>query len=356
MKRIIDRSFLLVFSFLFFIHLEEETLFVISLLIALIYSFGEELVHTDRIARIFCWSFVPAVLGFPFLLYFYPLASYTSFRRKQYPAVFICILAGFHYFVQMKAYPPHFFILLLGIGFSAYLCFNTERFTNLNKTFIHTVDSDREQQLELSKRNHILLENQDYKIYAATLQERNRIAREIHDNVGHLLSRSILLVGAMKTINKSDALKVPLDHLDESLNSAMTSIRTSVHDLHDESVNLSDAIHDLLDSFEFCPVELKYDMGKDIPKEVKYAFITITKEALTNISKHSNATDVSILMREQPVLYQLRIQDNGQNASVNDNGIGLSNMKKRISLLHGNIQITTEDGFQIFITVPKESC
>ena len=49
----------------------------------------------------------------------------------------------------------------------------------------------------------------------------------------------------------------------------------------------------------------------DIPKEIKYSFIAITKEALNNVMRHSNANEVKILAREHPGLYQLIIEDNG---------------------------------------------
>ena len=52
-------------------------------------------------------------------------------------------------------------------------------------------------------------------------------------------------------------------------------------------------------------------MGYDIPKEIKYSFIAITKEALNNVMRHSNANEVKILAREHPGLYQLIIEDNG---------------------------------------------
>lgn len=59
-------------------------------------------------------------------------------------------------------------------------------------------DDSEERTLLLAEKNKALQEKQNYEIYAATLRERNRIAREIHDNVGHLLSRTILLTGAGK--------------------------------------------------------------------------------------------------------------------------------------------------------------
>lgn len=157
----------------------------------------------------------------------------------------------------------------------------------------------------------MLVEKQNYEIYTATLKERNRIAREIHDNVGHLLSRSILITGAAKAVSSSEAVSPLLDSLDISLNQAMTSIRTSVHDLHDESVNLRESVEGLISEFQFCPVSLDYDMGLEIPREIKYCFISIVKEALSNMVRHSNATGAHIVMREHPALYQLCIEDNG---------------------------------------------
>ncbi|MFR2337816.1 sensor histidine kinase [Mediterraneibacter gnavus] len=221
-------------------------------------------------------------------------------------------------------------------------------------------DDSTEKNLLLEEKNRMLAEKQDYEIYAATLKERNRIAREIHDNVGHLLSRSILITGAAKAINASDALSPVLDDLDHSLNQAMTSIRTSVHDLHDESLNLKEAAESLTSDFTFCPVTLNYDMGFEVPREIKYCFISIVKEALSNVARHSNATLVQITMREHPALYQLCIEDNGTLTESNletllpNRGIGLSNMNDRLKVLNGNLQITIQKGVRLFITIPKE--
>ena len=218
------------------------------------------------------------------------------------------------------------------------------------------------------KNRAYVLEKQDYEIYAATLRERNRIAREIHDNVGHVLSRSILMTAACKTINKDESLDPLLGNLEESLNGAMNSIRSSVHDLHDDAVNLEDAIKGLVKDFSFCPVTLTYDMSRQVPREVKYSLISITKEGLSNVMRHSNADSVNILLREHPALYQLCIEDNGTlgheipdiHAETDSNkmenvsgGMGLSNIRDRVKALGGTVQITQEKGFRIFVTIPK---
>ena len=201
-----------------------------------------------------------------------------------------------------------------------------------------------------------------------TLRERNRIAREIHDNVGHVLSRSILMTAACKTINKDESLDPLLGNLEESLNGAMNSIRSSVHDLHDDAVNLEDAIKGLVKDFSFCPVTLTYDMSRQVPREVKYSLISITKEGLSNVMRHSNADSVNILLREHPALYQLCIEDNGTlgleipdiHAETDRNkmenvsgGMGLANILDRVKALGGTVQITQEKGFRIFVTIPK---
>ena len=97
-------------------------------------------------------------------------------------------------------------------------------------------------------------------------------------------------------------------------------------------------------------------MGFEVPKAIKYCFIAIIKEALTNVAKHSNATNVSILVREHPSLFQLIIADNGTKLPISDyTGIGLTNMQERIANLKGTIQINKKNGYRIFISIPKQT-
>ena len=69
--------------------------------------------------------------------------------------------------------------------------------------------------------------------------------------MGHLLSRCILIVGAMKIVNEDEKLSSSIEQLEESLNTAMTSVRESVHDLHDDSVNLREVTEELVGEFTF---------------------------------------------------------------------------------------------------------
>lgn len=245
--------------------------------------------------------------------------------------------------------------------------YQTRRYSLLDMRYRRIRDDSVEKNLLLREKNQSILEKQDYEVYTATLRERNRIAREIHDNVGHMLSRSILMVGAMKAVHGEGNLKEPLCQLEDTLNAAMTSVRVSVHDLHDEAINLKEVLESLVGEYTFCKATLMYDMGYDVPRELRYGFIAIVKEALNNVMKHSDATWVKVVAREHPGLYQLIIEDNGTSKGLGldggnpnpskgqeeNRGIGIRNMKERVDGFDGNLEIRTQGGWRIYITVPK---
>lgn len=354
MKYIRDLGFLFLYCLLTLFHTPPDFFYILAFLAALIVCCMDSFLDLRAAIIPIIALYLTAAFISPVFLYFFPTITYILFRHKRY---ILILLGGLFYLYFLNQGTINLFSFtwgLLGFFLSFYFLQDAERYEQLDSLYRHTRDDSKELNLLLTEKNHTLLEKQDYEIYTATLRERNRIAREIHDNVGHLLSRSILMVGALKAVNNQQTLEEPLDTLEISLNSAMDSIRSSVHDLHDEAINLEEVINSLLKEFHFCPVSFHYDMGRDIPRDIKYSFISITKEALSNIIKHSNATNVNVLMREHPALYQLCIEDNGSDAAFSESGIGLVNMKERVHGLKGNIQILNEKGVKIFITIPKE--
>lgn len=214
-------------------------------------------------------------------------------------------------------------------------------------------DDQTEKDMIQKEHDRMLMENQNNMIYMATLKERNRIAREIHDNVGHTLTRSILQLGAIKAINTEPVLKKPLNDLHGSLGDAMTNIRKSVHDLHDESIDLESSIRQLTEGISALDIHVDYDMSNTIPKDIKYSFIAITKEAVSNAVKHSNGDTLDILLREHPGFYQLIVKDNGTDIKINNTGIGLANITDRVNAMKGTLKISTDKGFKLLITVAK---
>lgn len=301
---------------------------------------------------IFSLLFLLAGLCIPTFTPFLPLLFYELADNRLWqllPAFFIVFIASR---AQSAAYFVLFLLLFL---LTFYLKHKTLQLLQLEQNFRRLRDTSTEHSLLLQQKNQELIRQQDYEIYTATLKERNRIAREIHDNVGHMLSRSILQSGALLAINKDPDLNEPLISLKDTLSLAMTSVRESVHDLHDDSIDLKSSLNAMIRNFADYDIQLAYDMDNVIPKNIKYCFIAIAKEALSNIAKHSNATRIRISVQEHPAFYQFIITDNGTNISVQHTGIGLINMQERVEQLHGHFSLTTEQGFHIFISIPKQT-
>ena len=368
MKHLANLGLLLLFCMvsLFFTH--PDMGYILAFLYAII-LICVILACTGRILlSLACLGQFAITIFCPDFLFFCPLSVYgllCAVHKNKMPvlsaSVLFLLLAGF--LLEL----PLLFLFLYFWGFAAAYLLEQSASTmeSMEDRLRRTQDDSTERDLLLTEKNRSLMEKQDYEVQAATLRERNRIAREIHDNVGHLLSRSILLTGAVKAVNHEPGLEKTLDSLEESLGLAMDSIRSSVHDLRDEAVDLDDAIRSLLKDFTFCPVTYCYDCGPNVPREVKYGFIAITKEALSNIIRHSSATRASVTLREHPAIYQLCIEDNGTGRDSRTNipgisgtpgaGMGLSNMKDRTDRLGGYFHILTEHGFKILITIPKET-
>lgn len=246
-------------------------------------------------------------------------------------------------------------ICLILCALSLYLHHKTLKQQKNSQALISLRDYSQEQNILMVKKNRELASMQETQVHLATLKERNRIAREIHDNVGHMLTRSILQAAALDAINQNDTLSAPLHELQDTLNTAMTNIRTSVHDLHDDSVDLENVIRQSLTALTDFDLSFEYDMAPYVPRDIKYTLIAIVKEAASNIIKHSNGNHVQVLLREHPVFYQCSIRDNGRVDKIKNNqGIGLLNMKERIEGLKGTFFLSHENGFHILITIPKQ--
>ena len=188
----------------------------------------------------------------------------------------------------------------------------------------------------------------------AILTERNRIAREIHDHVGHMISSCILQVGAITTIVKKDEEKALLRQLKTTLDEAMNQIRSSVHNIFDESVDLKAEMEKTLKILEKFNVDFLYDVSGEMEKEIKFSILAVVKEATNNIVKYSNGDSVVLQFREHPAFYQLLVSDNGTNKNSSVPGIGLKSMSERIEKLQGIFRVNDENGFEIFVSIPKK--
>lgn len=132
------------------------------------------------------------MLCFPAFGFYLPVFIYDIIQAKDY---FLLIPAGIGLIRFCPAFLSSAFILVLLMMLSAILSYAFGRISDYKEKLHHILDTSKEHAIMMHEQNQALIEKQNADIHAATLSERNRIAREIHDNVGHMLTRSLLQVG-----------------------------------------------------------------------------------------------------------------------------------------------------------------
>ena len=195
----------------------------------------------------------------------------------------------------------------------------------------------------------------------ATVHERNRIAREIHDSVGHALTaQSIQLYNAI-AFWQSDPTKAHQFLLESQslVKAALKDIRHSVSTLRSDPLQgkkLESAIFLLCQNFssrtKVVP-NFSFVLDHPLTEEIKLTIYRIVQEALTNMIKHSQPTVVNLEVQTFPEFLHLLIEDNGRgfNPEQNNAGFGLQGMRERVVALDGDLKIDSSLGCGCTITI-----
>ncbi len=305
--------------------------------------------------------------------YLFPVTCFFGTKKRLYASgVAACVV--YAYYIISERDPQMVMALILCVLASVAQLMSDDA-EKEKKEIISLRDSSKEREIGLEEENRLLAKNRDMMVKNATLSERNRIAREIHDNVGHMLTRSILQLGAIRVMNKDETVDGALGDLKDTLDNAMTSIRTSVHDLHDESVDLAGALADILSDVKGFETKLDVDLDSSrdmndvngdenrspvkrmrgsVPREIKYAFIAIAREAVNNSMKHSSGDEISVSVREHPGYWRLEVSDNGRGHVMRGKGIGLEGMDERARTIGAILRIDDSNGFKVIVTAFKK--
>lgn len=240
-----------------------------------------------------------------------------------------------------------------------------------------TRDNLQGRALELAAKNRDLMDRQEYEVELATLAERARIAREIHDNVGHLLTRATLQVEALRVVHAGEP-RVQADFADvgATLGEALDTVRASVHALREDSVDLSVQMRKVVaDVTAVAPLAVELDVRCDrVPPNACSCLLAVTREALSNVLRHAAAERVVLRCVEHPGFFQLEVTDDGAarsaggtvagdaaagdaaaDGTVASTGMGLASMGERVEALGGTFSAgpVAGGGWRVFATVPK---
>lgn len=197
------------------------------------------------------------------------------------------------------------------------------------------------------------------------LAERARIAREIHDNVGHQLTRASLQTEALRVVHANEP-GVAADFADVkyTVDEALQLVRASVHALNDNAANLSVQLERIVEgarSDSDPQIELEV-LAEHAPANVANCFAAVLREALSNAMRHAHAKTITVWCMEHPSFYQLIVTDDGADATPASSsnvaeGMELVSMRERIEALGGTFTAGLRagaPGWRVFATVPKQ--
>ena len=300
--------------------------------------------------------FPQLLLNLPALFFSKP--SFSNTRENRFiGAVGIGLLLLT--FFQLPAFSA--FWILYSSLLSFFFAHQTRSLHGQFHSTLAQLDREASRALHYQKANTLLQERAEWEQHEVRLQERNRIAREIHDNVGHKLTAALLQTSALELSDPESA--VPLAQIHSTLDAAMREIRQSVHGLYDRSLSIEPSMQQIIESYQFCPVQFDAHIKEEPPAALHFALLAILREALANTARHSNATLVQVHLAQSADFYHLLIADNGSKitpplAAQNDHtpnstsGIGLYSMQERAESLGGTFSTHQNQGFHIFVRIP----
>jgi len=218
---------------------------------------------------------------------------------------------------------------------------------------IATHRAKREQELreETAALNRELLATRELLSEHSRQAERLRIARDLHDLLGHHLTAQILQLEVATHITDGQGRQKVEQAL--ALGKLLLSdLRTAVSELReDEPIDFEDAINKLAQGLPGIDVVLECVTPVDNIRLAE-TLLRCTREALTNVLRHSGATECRIRLIAGPDGYMLSITDNGRQCDTITPGNGLKGIEERIKEAGGQVTWSCDNGFTLAIQVP----
>ena len=212
------------------------------------------------------------------------------------------------------------------------------------------------------KAANIQLEENAGKIANLTkVEERNRLAREIHDTLGHVLTGVVTGIDACNELITvaPDVAKKQLENIANAARQGMTDVRRSVKALRPdvlETLPFAEALEKMISEMVLSTrVHINYENSADIgnlSEDEEDVIYRIIQESITNSMRHGRATEINISIVSENGNIIINISDNGIGCKKIKNGFGLSHMKERLDMLGGSLSVDGSEGFKIRAVLP----
>lgn len=214
---------------------------------------------------------------------------------------------------------------------------------------------------ELQLANRQMEEYAKESIKNAETQERNRLAREIHDTLGHSLTGIITGLDACVTLVDAapDAVREQLKVIADVARNGMTDVRRSVKALRPdalEKMELEKALVEMMEETRKAShVEIEYCCTAELThynKDEEEIIYRIVQESITNAIRHGKASKIMIAISMEYHVMNIWVKDNGVGCKQIEKGFGLHHMEERLAMLHGSLNYFTDNGFILEASIP----
>ncbi len=224
---------------------------------------------------------------------------------------------------------------------------------------------------ELLRQSHELEQS---RLDLALAQERNRIAQEVHDTTGHVLTMIQSFLRLMRAelqksgngTNRAEESTAPAgkeavyEYLDQAqmlVSDGIRELRCAINQMRQERARLSvtEGVARLAESVRAIEVETEF-LGEDGERYMELSPIVCSclREAITNCLRHADATHMDVIVRFEPDKVCLYVFDNGQGCGTVAEGNGIKGIRERARIAGGTVRIVTAEGegFQIYMELP----
>lgn len=195
------------------------------------------------------------------------------------------------------------------------------------------------------------------------LEERNRLSREMHDTIGHMLTSLIMGMESLRRSMAPGTEKSKMETLLSLTRAGFEDIRKHIHDIQTEQTDLPLPV--LLDDIarvfaQQTGVKIELEQLGDpipVPRQGRFTFMRCLQESLTNSVRHGQADRITVMLYFEKDRIVLQIRDNGTGSEALQPGFGITGMQERLEALNGSLQLKSDsrNGTIVTCSLPYQS-
>lgn len=340
---------------------KNTTIIVLFLLVYISLNIGKAILSDIRIKRIITFvSLILCILCYIFVstrfIIFVPF-NIIEINEGKISIDFLTVAFVGISVLFVKTYMISEFFLFYFCGLIIYQLVTKTQSKISNLTHINDSLRRKNEKLLLSKQNDEEYESQV--IYTSKLEERNKIAQEIHDKLGHTISANIMQLEAAKLLfeTQPDKSKAMIQSSVDALRSGMESIRSTLRSIKPPKEQIGiNKVKLLVDNFSKTSgvnSNFFYEGNIDIIAFAQWKILYDNiNEALTNVMKYSKARNVWVKVQVLNKIIKAEVKDDGKGCVKYCKGLGIMGMEERTESINGKVIIDGSDGFSVIILLP----